>query len=214
VVQKPTKMPRTFRGHVARVSTGLLQLLNIGIALAAVATIVISVYLERPPSSIGWCFIGVGIVSFIAGVFGVRAASHRGCFSCHLIALLFSVGGLLSAALVIFIKVNQVVRNMKSKVNAKDTKSLVKVNGAIFFIMGCVQVVILVLAIIASCCELDYYEDLEMANRGANISGIAGESAKRAAKKRDSNASRLAQTMKEKYGNWSRDGDFNGGTRK
>jgi quinol-cytochrome oxidoreductase complex cytochrome b subunit len=205
-------MPRTFRGHVARASTGLLQLLNIGIILAAVATIIISVYLERPPSSIGWCFIGVGIVTFIAGLFGVRAASHRGCFSWHLIALLFSVGGLFSAALVIFIKVNQVVKNMKSKINAKDTRSLVKLNGAIFFIMGCVQVVILVLAIIASCCEfVDYYEDLEMANRGANISGIAEESSKRAERKRASNASRLAQTMKEKYGKWSRDGDLSGG---
>lgn len=206
-------MPRTFRGHVARASTGLLQLLNLGIVLAAIATIVISVWLERPPSSIGWCFIGVGIVSFIAGVFGVRAAKHTGCFSWHLIALLFSVGGLLSAALVIFIKVNQVVRNMKSKHNAKDTKNLVKLNGAIFFIMGCVQVVILVLAIIASCCEfVDYYEDLEMANRGANLSGIADESSKRAAKKRDSNASRIAETMKQKYGKWARDGDLSGGT--
>lgn len=204
-------MPRTFRGHVARASTGLLQLLNIAIVLAAVATIVVSVYLERPPSRIGWCFIGVGIVSFIAGVFGVRAAKHTGCFSWHLIALLFSVGGLLSAALVIFIKVNQVVNNMKSKHNQKDTKNLVKLNGAIFFIMGCVQVVILVLAIIASCCEfVDYYEDLEMANRGANLSGVAEESSKRATKKRESNAARLSETMKEKYGKWSRDGDLGG----
>jgi quinol-cytochrome oxidoreductase complex cytochrome b subunit len=208
-------MPRTFRGHVARVSTGILRLLNVGIMLAAIATIIISVYLERPPSSIGWCFIGVGIVSFIAGLFGVRAASHRGCFSWHLIALLFSVGGLLSAALVIFIKVNQVVKNLKSKQNAKDTKNLVKLNGAIFFIMGCVQVVILVLAIIASCCEfVDYYEDLEMANRGTNMSGIAEESSKRAAKRRDTNASRLAETMKEKYGKWARDGDTSGGLKK
>ncbi|CAM6109651.1 unnamed protein product [Calypogeia fissa] len=208
-------MPRTFRGHVARASTGLLQILNFGIVIAAIATIVISVYLERPPSRIGWCFIGVGIVSTIAGLFGIRAAKHTGCFSWHLIALLFSVGGLFAAALVIFIKVNQVVNNMKHMHSNKDMKKLVKLNGAIFFIMGCAQVVILVLAIIASCCEfVDYYEDLEMANRGANLSGVADDSAKRAAKKRDSNASKLAETMKQKYGKWARDGDLSGGEKK
>lgn len=204
-------MPRTFRGHVARASTGLLQVLNIAIVIAAIATIAISVYLERPPSSIGWCFIGVGIVSTIAGLFGIRAAKHTGCFSWHLIALLFSVGGLLSAALVIFIKPNQVVNNMKHMHSQKDMKKLVKLNGAIFFIMGCVQIVILVLAIIASCCEfVDYYEDLEMANRGGNLSGVADDSSKRAAKKSNTNASKLAETMKKKYGKWARDGEFEG----
>ncbi|KAG6551097.1 hypothetical protein Mapa_007332 [Marchantia paleacea] len=202
-------MKRSFKGCLASASTGLLTVLNIGIVLAAIATIVIEVFLERPPSRIGWLFLAVSIVSVLAGLFGIRAAKSVGCFSWHLIALLFSLGGLISAGLVIFIKVDQVLRNMDSTRNESDSKNLLKLMGAIFFIAGCVQGVILILAIIASCCEfVDYYEDLEMANRGANLNGMAEESAKRASRKSDSNAAKLAEKMKEKYGKFSRDGEF------
>ncbi|KAL2620673.1 hypothetical protein R1flu_000878 [Riccia fluitans] len=194
-------MARSFKGCLASASTGLLSILNTIVILAAIATIVLEVFLERPPSKIGWLFLAVSIVTIIAGLFGIRATKSVGCFSWHLIALLFSLGGLIAAGLVIFIKVDSVQRNMDSTRNQSDTKKLLKLMGAIFFISGCVQAVILVLAIIASCCEfVDYYEDLEMANRGENLHHVQEESEKRAAKKADTNAAKLAEKMREKYG--------------
>ncbi|KAL3681454.1 hypothetical protein R1sor_024410 [Riccia sorocarpa] len=205
-------MARSFKGCLASASTGLLSILNIIIVLAAIATIVIEVYLERPPSRIGWLFLAVSIVTVISGLFGIRATKSVGCFSWHLIALLFSLGGLISAGLVIFIKVGSVQRRMDSTRNPSDTKRLLKLMGAIFFISGCVQAVILVLAIIASCCEfVDYYEDLEMSNR-ENLNQMQAESEKRAAKKADTNASKLADKMREKYGQHAH-GEFATGKR-
>jgi hypothetical protein len=70
---------------------------------------------------------------------------------------------------------------------------------------------VLILGTCVNCCDLvDYYEDLELANRKrADLGSTQAESGRRTSKKEDTKASQLAQKMKDKYGKWTSDGESN-----
>jgi hypothetical protein len=77
------------------------------------------------------------------------------------------------------------------------------------------QVVIAILGVCVNCCDLvDYYEDIEMTSRTkADLGRTQSEAERRAAKKEESKATKLAQKMKDKYGKWTGGSDF-GSTRR
>jgi hypothetical protein len=74
-----------------------------------------------------------------------------------------------------------------------------------------VQVIVLILGTCLNCCDsVDYYEDLEMTNqKRADLGCTQAESGRRASKREDTNASQLAQKMKDKYGKWTNDVESN-----
>jgi len=202
---------RTIKGQVAFVSTGLLSVLNLLATIGGIAAIVVICALEHVPSRMGWLFIIVGGFTVVSGLIGLCTSNHRGCFTWQAVLLMFALIGLISASLLIFFKPTQVLARMNSKYSESTSWKIIKFQAAIFFIVFCIDVIVLILGTCVNCCDLvDYYEDLEMTNRKrADLGRTQAESGRRASKKEDTKASQLAQKMKDKYGKWTSDGESN-----
>ncbi|CAN5975220.1 unnamed protein product [Sphagnum jensenii] len=79
---------------------------------------------------------------------------------------MFALIALISASLLIFFKPTQVLARMNSKYSESTSWKIIKFQAAIFFIVFCIDVIVLILGTCVNCCDLvDYYEDLEMINR-------------------------------------------------
>jgi hypothetical protein len=124
---------------------------------------------------------------------------------------MFVLIGLISASLLIFFKPTQVLARMNSKYSESTSWRIIKFQAAIFFIVFCIDVIVLILGTCLNCCDsVDYYEDLEMTNqKRADLGCTQAESGRRASKREDTNASQLAQKMKDKYGKWTNDVESN-----
>ena len=131
---------RSFKGHLAFISTGLLFVLNLAAVIGGIAAIVIIFSLEHQPSRIGWLFVIVGGFAVAAGVLGVSTNNLRGCFTWHLVLLMFALIGLIAAALVIFFKPTQVLQGMRYKNSEPSARRIIKLEAAIFFITFCINV--------------------------------------------------------------------------
>jgi hypothetical protein len=194
---------RGFRGHIAVCSTTLLLILNLIVLVGGIASVVLILITEHPPSRAAWLIIIAGAFTIGSGLIGLCSSTRRGCFTLQLVLLAFSVIGLFATAFAIFFRPSQVRRALdKPYYDASTTSTLLKVLSAIMFVTGCVQVMVLTLGICVNCCDLnDYYEDIEM-TRTMNAKE-AKEVEKRAARRDESKAAQLAEQMKEKYGKWT-----------
>eukprot|EP00850_Spirogloea_muscicola_P013813 SM000096S24842 [mRNA] locus=s96:58960:60689:+ [translate_table: standard] len=207
---------RSLKGHVAHMSKGFLRLLNLLVVLGGAGSIALIFVLEHSPSfPEGWGFIALGALTVISGIFGCISSGQSGCFGCHMMALLWSAAGLAASFLIIFFKISTALDHLHYKMSEPDARKLVKVEGALFFLLFCGQMVILLLAcLIHNCGFVDYYEDLEAAGAqpsrrdAAAMAKIQHEADRRAAKNNESQAQRLATKMKQKYGKWARDGEY------
>ncbi|CAK9268395.1 hypothetical protein BDL97_02G075400 [Sphagnum fallax] len=202
---------RSIKGQLAFVSTGLLSILNLLATIGGIAGIVIICALEHAPSSIGWLLIVVGGFTVASGLVGIFTSNRRGCFTWQAVLLMFALVGLILASLVIFFKPTLVLQRMNLKISESSARKIMKFQAAIFFIVFCIDVMVLILGTCVNCCDLvDYYEDLELANRKrADLGSTQAESGRRSSKKEDTKASQLAQKMKDKYGKWTSDGESN-----
>jgi hypothetical protein len=135
-----TMAGRTFRGHIAVMSTTLLFLLNLAVTIGGIASLVLLFVIEHTPSRTGWLLVLVGAFTLASGVIGLCSSTRRGCFTLQLILLAFSVIGLIAAALSIFFKSSQVLSTMNPQINHSTALKLLKLDSAILFITFCVQV--------------------------------------------------------------------------
>jgi outer membrane murein-binding lipoprotein Lpp len=200
-----TMAGRTFRGHIAVMSTTLLFLFNLAVTIGGIASLVLLFVIEHSPSRTGWLLVLVALFTLASGVIGLFSSTRRGCFTLQLILLAFSVIGLIAAALSIFFKPSQVLSTMNPQINYSTALKLLKLDSAILFITFCVQVAVLVLGVCVNCCDLnDYYQDLEMTNQGqGNLARAQAEAERQAARRESSKANQLAEQMKQKYGKWT-----------
>lgn len=135
-----TMAGRTFRGHIAVMSTTILFLLNLAVTIGGIASLVLLFVIEHSPSHTGWLLVLVGVFTLASGVIGLCSSTRRGCFTLQLILLAFSVIGLIAAALSIFFKSSQVLSTMNPQINQSTALKLLKLDSAILFITFCVQV--------------------------------------------------------------------------
>lgn len=154
---------RSLKGHVAHISTGYLRLLNwILVTAAAVSVVLIFVIKSKPTFPYGWGFIGLGVVTIVAGLFGAVSTGQIGCFGCHMMCTLLSSAGLCGSFVVMYFKLNTVLDQIEYDLPRLDAKKLLRAVGALYFIMFAMQLVIIVLAwLIEACGFVDYNEDLE-----------------------------------------------------
>lgn len=131
---------RSMKGHVAFVSNGVLFILNLVAVVGGITSIIIIFAMEHTPSRIGWLIIMVGSCTVASGLLGIFSTKRRGCYTFHLVFLIFALIGLISAALVIFFKPNEVQKGMHYKNGETSALKVIKFEAAIFFIVFCIDV--------------------------------------------------------------------------
>eukprot|EP00270_Netrium_digitus_P004515 TRINITY_DN15676_c0_g1_i1.p1 TRINITY_DN15676_c0_g1~~TRINITY_DN15676_c0_g1_i1.p1 ORF type:complete len:211 (+),score=2.45 TRINITY_DN15676_c0_g1_i1:74-706(+) len=201
---------RSLKGHVAHISTTFLRFLNLIIVAGGLGLIVIIFVLEGSPSfPAGWGFVTLGLLTAISGLFGAVSSGQLGCFGCHLFCLLVSAIGLCGSFIIIFLRLNTVLGNMHPKHSVVTSKQLLRIEGAVCFVLFCSQLVVLLLAcLIQSCGFIEFYEDLDANKSAKEIAKMHQEDELKRAKLEGSTAHRLAEKMKKKYGQWARESDY------
>ena len=197
---------KSIKGHVAAISKTFLRVVNLIVLAGAVATIVIMFVVSPSPSfPAGWGFILLGIVTIISAIFGTISSGQGGCFTTHLFFLFLSSIGLAAGCVLMLLKLRIVLNAVHNKLSYSDGRQLLRVEGALYFILFCSQIVILMLAcLIQTCGFVDYYEDLE-AITPANARKLAKQHAKEEAEaeKRRLKAELNAESVQERSERYS-----------
>eukprot|EP00271_Cylindrocystis_brebissonii_P014225 TRINITY_DN35510_c0_g1_i1.p1 TRINITY_DN35510_c0_g1~~TRINITY_DN35510_c0_g1_i1.p1 ORF type:complete len:223 (-),score=23.00 TRINITY_DN35510_c0_g1_i1:1087-1755(-) len=205
---------RSVKYHVANISTGFLRTINVIVVAGAVGSIIVQFLLRNSPSFPGgWGFVGLGVVTAIAGLFGAISSGQGGCFGCHMMCMLISTIGLCAGFLLIFLKFNDVFENLGYSGEIYDAKNYLRIAGAVYFVLFCAQLVIFMLAtLIHTCGFIDYYEDLEAQTRPLTTEEeereqvalekmrYRHEAASNQPDESPSSARIMSERMKEKYG--------------
>lgn len=197
---------RSLKGHVAHISTSFLRLLNMVVLAGAIGSIVLLFIIKHNPTFPGgWGFVLLGIITGISGLFGAISSGQGGCFGCHLFCMLLSTAGLCASFLIIFLKLNTVLDAIDYDIRRSSAKSFLRAEGALYFIVFCVQLVIFLMAcLIQQCGFIDYYEDLEAQQVEVTAKQqVAAEKRKEKTEARSSHI--LAEKMKQKYGAYNED---------
>lgn len=182
------------------------------IVVGGAALIVIDFVLEEDPSfPAGWGFIALGVVTMVSGVFGAISSGQGGCFGCHIFCLAFSSSGLCAGFVIILLRGHSVLADMNPKFGHFRSKQMLRVEGAICFILLCSQGVVLLLAcLIHNCDFIDYYEDLEIVTslppnyKQQEMVQLQETVEEQHRDLREATTShKLADRMRRKYGAWS-----------
>lgn len=196
---------RSLKGQVANLASSFLRFLNMVIIAGGFAAFIIMFVINSDPSPAGWGFVFLGLFTCISGLFGAISSGQIGCYSCHLFALFISSAGLCASFLVIFLRLDNVLSNLHSKKTPYDAKHLLRIEGAIFFVLFMFQLVVLLLAcMVHQCGLLEFNEDLEAIPSARDTARLQQETDIKRTKVETSSAHRLAEKMKQKYGQWTK----------
>lgn len=210
----PIMAGRSIKGHVANLSTTFLRVVNVAIVVGGAALIVIDFVLEENPSfPVGWGLIALGVATIISGIFGAISSGQGGCFGCHLMCLALSAAGLCATFVVILLQGHSVLADMNPKLGHWRSKQMLRVEGAVCFVLLCAQGVVLLLAcLIHNCDFIDYYEDLEIVTslppnyKQQEMVQLQETMEEQHRDMREATgAQKLAERMRRKYGAWSSD---------
>ena len=157
---------RNAKSLLAQISTFLLRFINIAIVAGAITTIVILFVIEHSPSMpTGWGLVCVGVVTILSGVLGCISSSGDGCCQRKAFIVLLSFLGLAAGFLLIYLKFHTVLHALINKLSYYDGRKLLRIEGAMYFVLCSLQIIVLVLPCLTQSCRfVDSYEDIEAAD--------------------------------------------------
>ncbi|KAJ7530126.1 hypothetical protein O6H91_15G080000 [Diphasiastrum complanatum] len=129
----------------------------------AILTLLLVFEINRSPTLTGGAFIAVSSVSFVSGVFGCVSSGQSGCFIPHIVFVCFSAAGLGGTSYAIFFSNERLRHLLKATRTAHDARVITMLEGCMFTIMLCIQLIVTLLAIAVHAFDLiDFYEDIEV----------------------------------------------------
>ncbi|KAK4760073.1 hypothetical protein SAY87_023204 [Trapa incisa] len=139
----------------------LLSCLSLVLFILSAASIVPTVLLRMPPTSLGFAFLMVSGTSLVSSFVGVWSRYTRFCFCSHMSLLLAALAGQLLAVLALFTKEEASLSMFRSTRDPREAKLLARLECGALMAMMLVQVVVLVLTWIVHHCWVRELEELE-----------------------------------------------------
>ncbi|XP_052182273.1 uncharacterized protein LOC127794967 [Diospyros lotus] len=193
----------------------LLSCLNFFLFILSAASLLPTIILKMPPTSLGWALLMVSCISLLSSFVGFFSQLTHLCFITHVSFLLASSIGQLLGILALFTKEKSSLSMLKSPRDPREAKLLVRLECGILMAMFVVQVGVLILTCAVHSCWVREYEGLEAEReatarkRSRRMAKVQEESMENAAKIAEMKAKELDEKMKNKYGQWVKT-DFEG----
>ncbi|CAB4288149.1 unnamed protein product [Prunus armeniaca] len=194
----------------------LLSCLNFTLFILSVTSLVPTILLRMPPTSMGMAFLMISGISILSSFVGFYSQLTHLCFITHVSLLLASLIGQLLGILALFTKERSTISMLKSPRDPKEAKLLVRLECGVLMAMLMMQMVVLVLSCVVQSCWVREYEGLEAEReamtkkRNRRIAKVQEESIENAAKIAEVKAKDLDEKMKNKYGQWVKTSEFEG----
>ncbi|XP_015572925.1 uncharacterized protein LOC8281179 [Ricinus communis] len=193
----------------------LLSCLNFTLFILSSVSIAPIILLKVPPTSLGFAFLVVSCISLLCSFIGFYSQFNRFCFVTHISLLFASLIGQVLSILALFTREKSSLSMLKSPIDPKEAKLLVRLECGILMAMLIMQVVVLALSCTVHSCWVREYEELEAEReatakkRSRKIARVQEESMANAAKIAEIKANEFDDKMKSKYGQWTKT-DFEG----
>ncbi|KAL8119900.1 uncharacterized protein LOC141724535 [Apium graveolens] len=186
----------------------LLSVLNFILFVLSTTSLVPTVALKMPPSSLGLAFLMVSSISLLSSFVGFYSHLAHFCFLTHVSLLLASSIGQLLGILALFTKERSSISMLKSDRGPKEAKLLVRLECGIFMATFVMQLAVVVITCAVHSCWVREYEDIEAEKealarkRSRRIARVQEESIANAAKICEIKDKEFDEKMKVKYGLW------------
>jgi hypothetical protein len=180
----------------------LLACLNFILFILSVTSLVPTILLRMPPTSMGVAFLMISGISLLSSVVGFYSQL---CFITHISLLFASLIGQILGILALFTKERSSLSLLKSPRDPKEAKLLVRLECGVLMAMLMMQMVVLMLSCVVQSCWVREYEGLEAEReamtkkRGRRIAKVQEESMENAAKIAEIKAKEFDEKMKSKY---------------
>lgn len=180
----------------------LLACLNFILFILSVTSLVPTILLRMPPTSMGVAFLMISGISLLSSFVGFYSQL---CFITHISLLFASLIGQILGILALFTKERSSLSLLKSPRDPKEAKLLVRLECGVLMAMLMMQMVVLMLSCVVQSCWVREYEGLEAEReamtkkRGRRIAKVQEESMENAAKIAEIKAKEFDEKMKSKY---------------
>lgn len=184
----------------------LIHWLNYLLLIAAVISVVLTLEIRRPPSSWGWAFIMVAILSMLSAVIACLSSFENSIkFFVHLFLLISSLIGQGACFLMPFAHTDLNSQYLSPHKFIPRSRTLLKSDAVLFICMFCIQLGVLILACAAYNCNFDDdFVDLEASKRRKRLAKVQQEaSAETAERNKKDSAEQMDRKMDEKNGQWA-----------
>ncbi|CAL0325502.1 unnamed protein product [Lupinus luteus] len=189
-------------------TTLLLSCLNFSLFTISAASLVPTILLKMPPTSFGFAFLTVSIISLVSSFVGFYSQLTHCCFLTHISLILASLIGQVLSILALFTKEKTSLSMLKSPRDPKEAKLLVRLECGAFMAMCMLQLMVLTLSCAVHSCWVKEYEDLEVQReatakkRSRRIARVQEESMANVNKNAEIKSKEFDEKVKSKYGQW------------
>ncbi|PSS02023.1 Protein doublesex like [Actinidia chinensis var. chinensis] len=193
----------------------LLSCLNFSLFILSAASLAPTILLKMPPTSLGFAFLLISLISILSSSVGFFSLLTHFCFITHISLLLASSTGQLIGVLALFTREKSSLSLLKSPRDPREAKVLVRLECGILMAMFVMQFGVLIMTCAVHSCWVREYEGLEAERevsakkRSRRIARVQEESMANAAKIAEVKAKELDERVKNKYGQWVKT-DFEG----
>lgn len=184
----------------------LLACFNFILFILSVTSLVPTILLRMPPTSMGMAFLMISGISLLSSFIGFYSQLTHLCFITHVSLLFASLIGQILGILALFTKERSSLSLLKSPRDPKEAKLLVRLECGVLMAMLMMQMVVLMLSCVVQSCWVREYEGLEAEReamtkkRSRRIAKVQEESMENAAKIAEIKAKEFDEKMKNKYG--------------
>ncbi|OWM77316.1 uncharacterized protein LOC116189021 [Punica granatum] len=139
----------------------LLSCLSLVLLILSAASLVPTIVLRMPPTSLGLAFLMVSCMSLVSSFVGLWSHLTRFCFASHISLLLASLAGQVLAVLALLTKERASLSLFRSTRDPREAKLLLRLECGALMAMVLLQGVVLALTWMVHCCWVKEYEELE-----------------------------------------------------
>ncbi|KAK8509124.1 hypothetical protein V6N13_062176 [Hibiscus sabdariffa] len=193
----------------------LLSFLNFILFILSAASVAPVIVLKWPPTSLGFAFLMVSFISLLSSFVGFYSQLTHFCFMTHVSLLFASLIGQVLSILSLFTRERSSISMLRTPLDVKEAKLLVRVECGVFTAMLATQLLVLVLTCAVHHCWVREYEGLEAEReatsmkRSRRLQRVQEESTANAARIAEFKAKEFDEKMKSKYCQWVKT-DFEG----
>ncbi|KAK8597664.1 hypothetical protein V6N13_095064 [Hibiscus sabdariffa] len=193
----------------------LLSFLNFVLFILSAASVAPIIVLKWPPASLGFTFLMVSFMSLLSSFVGFYSQLTHFCFMTHVSLLFASLIGQVLSILSLFTRERSSITMLRTPLDVKEAKLLVRVECGVFMAMLATQLLVLALTCTVHHCWVREYEGLEAERevtsmkRSRRLQRVQEESMANAARMAEFKAKEFDEKMKSKYCQWVKT-DFEG----
>nr|XP_043627277.1 uncharacterized protein LOC122598862 [Erigeron canadensis] len=136
----------------------VLTCMNFSVFILSGASLVPTIIIRSPPTSMGWALVTVSSISLLSSFLGFYSRLTHFCFVTHVTLLITSLAAQFLAILALFTKENSSLSMLKSPRDPREAMVLVRLECGVLIVMFVMQLGVLCLTYTTNCCLAREYE--------------------------------------------------------